>query len=205
MKSDCADTTLLGSFMENHDQPRFASITSDISLAKNAIAFTILADGIPIIYEGQEQHYTGGSVPYDREAIWLSGYSTTATLYTWIASVNQLRNQAIYKDASYVTYKAYPVYSDSSTIVMRKGDTNYQITGVFTNLGANGASYTLTLPSSDTGFTASQSVVEVMSCTSYTTDSNGNLAVSMASGLPRIFYPTAQLEGSGICSNLGLG
>ena len=205
MKSDCADTTLLGSFMENHDQPRFASITSDISLAKNAIAFTILADGIPIIYEGQEQHYTGGGVPYDREAIWLSGYSTTATLYTWIASVNQLRNQAIYKDASYVTYKAYPVYSDSSTIVMRKGDTNYQIIGVFTNLGANGASYTLTLPSSDTGFTASQSVVEVMGCTSYTTDSSGNLAVSMASGLPRIFYPTAQLEGSGICANLGLG
>lgn len=205
MKSDCADTTLLGSFMENHDQPRFASITSDISLAKNAIAFTILADGIPIIYGGQEQHYTGGGVPYDREAIWLSGYSTTATLYTWIASVNQLRNQAIYKDASYVTYKAYPVYSDSSTIVMRKGDTNYQVIGVFTNLGANGASYTLTLPSSDTGFTASQSVVEVMACTSYTTDSSGNLAVSMASGLPRIFYPTAQLEGSGICANLGLG
>lgn len=48
MKSDCADTTLLGSFMENHDNPRFPSYTSDMSLAKNAIAFTILADGIPI-------------------------------------------------------------------------------------------------------------------------------------------------------------
>jgi alpha-amylase len=130
MKSDCGDTTLLGSFMENHDVARFPSLTSDISLAKNAIAFTILADGIPIIYEGQEQHYTGtggGGVPYNREAIWLSGYSTTATLYTWIASLNQIRNQAIYKDGSYVTYKAYPVYSDSSTIVMRKGDTNYQV------------------------------------------------------------------------------
>jgi alpha-amylase len=199
MKSDCADTTLLGSFMENHDQPRFASYTSDMSLAKNAIAFTILADGIPIIYEGQEQHYSGGSMPSDREAIWLSGYSTTATLYTWIAQTNQIRNQAIYKDSSYVTYKAYPVYSDSSTIVMRKGFTNYQIVSVFTNLGANGASYTLTLPSSDTGFTASQSLTEVMACTPHTTDSSGNLAVSMASGLPRIFYPTAQLTGSGVC------
>ena len=188
--------------MENHDVARFPSLTSDISLAKNAIAFTILADGVPIIYEGQEQHYTGtggGGVPYNREAIWLSGYSTTATLYTWIAKLNQIRNQAIYKDGSYVTYKAYPVYSDSSTIVMRKGDTNYQIIGVFTNLGASGASYTLTLPSSDTGFTASQSLYEIGSCTSYTTDSSGNLAVSMASGLPRIFYPTAQLQGSGIC------
>jgi hypothetical protein len=46
--SDCLDTTLLGTFMENHDNPRFPSLTSDLSLAKNAIAFTILADGIPI-------------------------------------------------------------------------------------------------------------------------------------------------------------
>jgi hypothetical protein len=48
MKSDCSDTTLLGAFMENHDNPRFPSLTSDLSLAKNAIAFTILSDGIPI-------------------------------------------------------------------------------------------------------------------------------------------------------------
>jgi alpha-amylase len=48
MKSDCSDTTLLGSFSENHDQPRIPSVTSDMSLDKNAIAFTILADGIPI-------------------------------------------------------------------------------------------------------------------------------------------------------------
>lgn len=202
MKSDCSDTTLLGTFMENHDNPRFPSLTSDISLTKNAIAFTMLSDGIPIIYYGQEQHYSGGAVPNDREALWLSGYSTSATLYTFIASVNQIRNQAIYKDSSYVTYKAYPIYSDSSTIAMRKGDTGYQIIGVFSNLGASGSSYTLTLTSSETGFTASQSLVEVLSCTAYTTDSSGNLAVAMAGGLPRVFYPTAQLTGSGICSSI---
>ena len=92
MKSDCADTTLFGSFSENHDNPRFASYTSDVSQAKNVIAFTILQDGIPIIYVGQEQHYTGGGVPYDREATWLSGYNTEATLYTWTASTKQIRN-----------------------------------------------------------------------------------------------------------------
>ncbi|KAH8820547.1 glycoside hydrolase family 13 protein [Xylogone sp. PMI_703] len=203
MKSTCSDTTLLGSFLENHDNARFPSLTSDLSLAKNAIAFTILADGIPIIYQGQEQHYSGGGVPNDREALWLSGYSTTSPLYTWIASLNQIRNQAIFKDNSYLTYKAWPVYSDGSTIVMRKGNDGAQIIGVFTNLGANGASYTLTLSSSETGFTANQALVEVMSCTSYTTDGNGNLNVAMASGLPRVFYPQAQLSGSGICSGSG--
>lgn len=85
---------------------------------------------------------------------------------------------------------------------MRKGDTGYQIISVFNNQGAGGGSYTLTLSSSATGFTASQALIEVMSCTVYTTDLSGNLAVAMASGLPRVFYPKAQLTGSGICSSL---
>lgn len=49
MKNDCLDTTLLGSFLENHDNPRFPSYTSDYSLDKNAIAFAMLQDGIPIV------------------------------------------------------------------------------------------------------------------------------------------------------------
>ncbi|KAH7413339.1 alpha-amylase [Cadophora sp. MPI-SDFR-AT-0126] len=200
MKSTCSDTTLLGSFMENHDVPRFASVTSDFSLAKNAIAFTILADGIPIIYEGQEQHYTGGDVPYNRDAIWYSGYSTTSPLYTFIASLNQIRNRAIFKDSTYLTYKAYPIYSDSTTIAMRKGFTGYQIIGVFSNLGAGGGAYTLALGSSATGFTAGMQVVEIVGCTVYTVDGSGNLQVGMQGGLPRVFYPLAQLSGSGVCS-----
>jgi alpha-amylase len=168
----------------------------------NLVVGEIFHADIPQVYYGQEQHFSGGAVPNDREALWLSGYPTTSTLYAWISSLNQIRNQAIYKDSGYVLYKAYPVYSDSSTIVMRKGDTGYQIIGVFTNLGVSGPSYTLALSSNETGFTESQSLVEVMSCTSYITDSSGNLAVAMAGGLPRIFYPTAQLTGSGICSEI---
>mgnify|MGYP001577850389 FL=1 len=105
-------------------------------------------------------------------------------------------------DASYLTYKAYPTYSDGSTIVLRKGNTGYQIVSVFSNQGASGSAYTLTMSSTETGFTANEALIEVMSCTAYTTDSSGNLAVSMASGLPRVFYDTAQLTGSGICSSL---
>ena len=48
IKTTCTDTTLLGSFLENHDVRRFASLTNDVSLTKNAIAFTMLQDGIPI-------------------------------------------------------------------------------------------------------------------------------------------------------------
>ncbi|EDN95007.1 hypothetical protein SS1G_10882 [Sclerotinia sclerotiorum 1980 UF-70] len=55
--TQCKDTTLLGTFTENHDQPRFGNYTSDLTLAKNIITYTMLADGIPIIYQGQEQHF----------------------------------------------------------------------------------------------------------------------------------------------------
>jgi alpha-amylase len=187
IKTSCKDSTLLGTFLENHDSPRFPSLTTDMSLCKNAIAFSMLADGIPIIYEGQEQHYSGGDDPYNREAVWLSDYSTTAPLYTFIATVNQIRNQAIYRDDDYLTYMAYPIYSDDSTIAMRKGFDGYQIVGVFTNLGVNSSSFTFSL--GNTGFTSGEVVIEIVQCTKTTTDGSGNIAVSMKEGLPRVCSP----------------
>src|SRR5437762_7365731 len=136
VKSSCTDSTILGSFLENHDNPRFPSLTSDMSLVKNAIAYVIMTDGIPIIYEGQEQHYAGGNDPFNREAIWLSSYSTTSTLYRHIASLNQIRNQALYKQSSYLTYKNVPIYQDSSVLAMRKGNNGYQIVTVLNNQGS---------------------------------------------------------------------
>lgn len=67
--------------------------TDDYALAKNAIAFLFFSDGIPIIYAGEEQHYSGGSDPGNREATWLSGYSTSAELYKFIAKTNKIRTQ----------------------------------------------------------------------------------------------------------------
>ncbi|KAG9089404.1 hypothetical protein FS749_001360 [Ceratobasidium sp. UAMH 11750] len=58
-----------GAFLENHDQPRFQSWTTDLSLTKNAMAYTFVTDGIPILYYGQEQGYTGGNEPASREAL----------------------------------------------------------------------------------------------------------------------------------------
>lgn len=201
MKSEALDTSLLGSFLENHDNPRFPSLTSDLSLAKNAIAFTLLMDGIPIVYEGQEQHYSGSGTPNNREAVWLSGYDTTAALYTWITALNALRSWAVLYNSSYLDYQAWPVYSDSHTIAMRKGSAGSQVVGVYTNVGASGST-TVTLAASNTGFTAGQALMDVMSCTSYTAGTGGALTVTISGGVPRVFYPTAALSGSSICGEL---
>lgn len=45
--SSCNDTAALGSFLENHDMPRFANRNDDMALAKNAMTYILLNDGIP--------------------------------------------------------------------------------------------------------------------------------------------------------------
>ena len=77
----------------------------DIAQAQNLLAFTVLQDGIPVVYYGQEQHFSGGNDPDNREALWTSGYDTTSPLYTLIATSNKLRSHAISNDQEYVTYK----------------------------------------------------------------------------------------------------
>ncbi|KAJ5742037.1 hypothetical protein N7533_011446 [Penicillium manginii] len=199
--SDCSDPTLLGNFIENHDNPRFASYTSDYSQAKNVISFLFLSDGIPIIYAGQEQHYSGGSDPANREATWLSGYSTTAVLYQYIATTNKIRSLAVSSDSSYITSKNAPFYQDSHTIAMKKGSSGSQVITVLSNYGSSGSSYTLSL--SGSGYSSGTVLMEMYTCTSVTVDSSGNIPVPMASGLPRVLMLASVATSSGPCASSG--
>ncbi|KAF7586955.1 hypothetical protein BBP40_007979, partial [Aspergillus hancockii] len=199
VKSTCPDSTLMGTFVENHDNPRFASYTNDKSLAKNVAAFIILSDGLPIIYAGQEQHYAGGNDPANREATWFSGYSTTSEIYKLIASSNAIRSHAIETDPNYLTYKNWPIYQDASTIAMRKGHDGVQVITVLSNQGASGGSYTLSL--GGTGYTAGLKLTEVTTCSTVTVGSDGKVPVPMEKGLPRVLFPTEKLSGSKICGS----
>ena len=156
-------------------------------------------EGIPIIYQGQEQHYAGGETPGNREALWLSGYSTNSELYKWITKLNRIRTWAIAQDPGYLAYRAWPVYSDSHTIAMRKGFGGTQVLGIFTNSGSS-SSPSITLSGLDTGFGPNQAVTDVMSCSSLIADSDGGMTVTLAGGISRVLYPTHALLGSGICS-----
>ncbi|TKA60936.1 Alpha-amylase A type-3 [Cryomyces minteri] len=200
MKSTCKDTTLLGSFTENHDVARFGQLNGDLSAAQNVLALTLLADGIPIVYAGQEQHYQsfgGSGDPYNREATWYSSYSTTAPLYTLTTKLNALRDWAVRADAGYVTYRNSAIYSDTTTVAMRKGNAGKQVVTVLSNKGSAGASYAQTI--GNTGFAANAQVVEVLTCETVTADGSGAVTVPMASGLPRVYYPKVALAGSKIC------
>lgn len=138
----------------------------------------------------------GGATPLNREALWLTGYNTSAELYQYITKVNAIRKQAIATNIDYIDTAAYVVYSDSSTIVMRKGVENRQVIAIFSSNGESGGAYTLDLP---TAFEAGIAVTEILTCTNYTTSTVGSLTVPMDAGLPRIFFPSAHMNGSNMC------
>jgi hypothetical protein len=185
----CHDSSLLGSFSENHDNPRFPSLNEDIAQASNVITYTMVADGIPILYQGQEQHYDargGSNDPYNREALWFSGYNTDSQLYKLVTELNKARKNAIRNDPSFVTTKANVVYTDTTTLAVKKG----KLLTVLSNKGSSGDSYTQAIR---TYYQSGSSVTELLSCTKYTSDENSNINVPMSGGMPRVFYPTADI------------
>lgn len=156
----------------------------------------MLNDGIPIIYQGQEQHLNGGASPACREAVWLTGYDTTFWGYEFVTRVNKIRRQAINTDSEYVTTHAYAIYSDSSAIAMRKGNENRQVVAVFQNNGADSADYSIDLY---TAYESGVDVTEILTCTNQTVDDEGKLTVELKAGLPAIFFPSNRMNGSQIC------
>jgi len=87
------DQTLLGNFIDNHDNPRFLYQNGNVPAFQAAIAFTLSAVGIPIVYYGDEQEFSGGPSPACREVLWTSGYNTQADVYVFIQRIIAFRKQ----------------------------------------------------------------------------------------------------------------
>jgi alpha-amylase len=198
MKAVCKDTTLQGAFTENHDIGRLPSMTRDLAQIKNAIAFGMLMDGIPIIYQGQEQGFNGNDVPANREYLWSSKYNKDTELYKFIRLLNTIRKLAISRDSAHVTTKASSIYSDTHSIVMRKGTSGRQIVSVYTNNGSNWSG-AVTVKGNVAGFGAFQKLYNVVACKPMTTNRNGDVSVPIVNGQPVVLYPTTELRGSGLC------
>jgi alpha-amylase len=91
----------LVTFLDNHDQPRFLSNTSNTDRLKVALGFLYTARGIPCLYYGTEQGFNGGTDPYDREDMFAGGFeqgpslgdnfNMTHPLFLWVAKLNNFR------------------------------------------------------------------------------------------------------------------
>ncbi|KAI0338565.1 glycoside hydrolase family 13 protein [Trametopsis cervina] len=179
-----------GSFLENHDQPRLGSQTQDQSLIMNAMAWPFVSDGIPILYYGQEQGYTGGADPANREALWLSGYGTDKPLVQHVEALTTARQTAAKANSNFLSTKVQFLTASPSSLVISKPP----LVALLTNQGSQS---TPTWSVSNAGFTANEEVWDVLTCTKYTTDSNGALSVTGSGGKPQILLPTSALSAAG--------
>lgn len=199
LKTTCKDTTLMAPFLENHDQPRFPSYTSDLSLIRNAMLMTLMSDGPPTIYEGQEWALTSNNDPSNREAIWLQNgaYSGLGVLHGHIALVNSVRNWLIAVGSNgWTTYKSEVVWYDNNSMALRKGSDGSQSLTIVTNQGGSGAKQTISV---DAGWGGGEAVYEVLACGDGTTQNDGTFFATIQGGVGQIWVQKSILGGSGIC------
>ena len=82
----------MATFTENHDNPRFLNRCNDRNHLRNAIAFALVWEGIPVFYYGQEQYYAGGADPNNREPLW-DNYNTDSEVYKMLKKIHDMRKK----------------------------------------------------------------------------------------------------------------
>lgn len=88
------DPSAMGTFIDNHDNQRWLHQKNDVSLLKNALTYVLLARGVPIVYYGTEQGFSGGDDPANREDLWRSNFNTQSDLYQFIAKLSGVKSSA---------------------------------------------------------------------------------------------------------------
>jgi glycosidase len=82
---------LLVNFLDNHDVMRFLFDKPSLPALYNALTYLFAEDGIPCIYYGTEQEFSGGNDPYNRERLWDTGFRTDGATFQFIRKLTQIR------------------------------------------------------------------------------------------------------------------
>jgi hypothetical protein len=101
------------------------------------------------------------------------------------------------RSTRYVSNHSTELFLDPATMATRKGPDGVQIVAVFSNQGEQGGEYELSV--GPNAFETGTEVIEVFDCTKSNANEAGNVTALMGAGLPKVFFPTAQMEGSGLC------
>ncbi|KFY02051.1 hypothetical protein O988_02376 [Pseudogymnoascus sp. VKM F-3808] len=179
-----SDVNALTNFLDNHDQPRIASQAGDDEVKdKNAVTFLMFTSGIPMVYYGFEQRFTGAADPDNRETLWTSGYDTTTTLYQYIAQLHEIRGIAsnVTDKATYFSSNVTVLGTSSEYMALERGP----VVVVVSNVGAAGASDGFSVTGSQ--FSSGDTVVDLLDCTTATVDESGVFTSQSNNGEARIW------------------
>ena len=160
----------MATFVENHDNPRFLNKCNDKSKFTNAIIFSLLWEGVPVVYYGGEQYYSGGADPKNREPLW-DNYNTKSVLYGLIKATNDLR-----KKVKIWNYSITQRYADDNFYAFTRGN----VLACFTNVKSS----TKTLDYH--GFKNGDKLCNVLYNGDCVTVTNGKITVNMGD-YPKVY------------------
>ncbi|EMD38673.1 glycoside hydrolase family 13 protein [Gelatoporia subvermispora B] len=186
------DTGLLGNFLEDQDVPRWGNLSVDVQSLYNAMIFTFMSDGIPIVYYGQEQGFHGASDPWNREPLWTSGYANS-TAYQLVTTLNQFRNFLVNGTSGWLNSSMEVLTTTNIGIGIMKGD----VVTILTNIGSPPQNSSVAVY---TPWSRNTALTNILTCQQWQVGSNGTIEMQYTKGgEPAIFAPNTLLPGSGLC------
>eukprot|EP00048_Salpingoeca_helianthica_P017382 m.236946 g.236946 ORF g.236946 m.236946 type:complete len:530 (+) comp20855_c0_seq1:50-1639(+) len=183
-KTGFRDRSVLGLFLDNHDNPRFLNLKNDYTQLKNGLAYVLLAEGIPIVYYGTEQGFAGGNDPANREDLWRSSYNRNHQLYQYISLVLKFRAGL---PAAYFAAEQIERYVDDQFFAF----TRDQVFVATTNIGCCGS---ITRHITYHPYHEGTVLVNIFDSRDRLTVHSGAFDVVMTQGAPKIYYPQSSLD-----------
>lgn len=166
----------LGNFIDNHDHPRFLNNNNGkVNQYKNALIYVLYSAGIPIVYYGTEQLFSGGNDPNCREALWPSQWNQNTDMYNFL-------NKAISNRKKFQVWN-YPQvqrYSTTNFYAFTRGPTFVALTN-----SNNPVSETITYDS----YTDGTKLCNIFDSSDCVVVQNKKFTVTISDGLPKVYYP----------------
>jgi glycosidase len=194
----------LVNFIDNHDVPRFLFASNgDVNALRNALTLVYTEDGIPCVFYGTEQEFSGGNDPGNREVLWTSGMATEGDTFAHIARLGRIRSAyvALRRGDANVVWSTpdHAQEEDAGIFAFERsgGDAGtgpYALVVLNTNdfqassTSKNGAAMQTTAPPSST-------LVDVLdpNQATYPVDASGHVHVSVPAQSAMILVPQAQV------------
>lgn len=199
-----APSKALVNFIDNHDVPRFLFASQgDTAALHNALTLLYTEDGIPNLYYGTEQDFTGGNDPANREVLWTTGFPTDGATFTHIAKLARLRKGyvALRRGDTKVLWSTSDVAMEDDAGIFAferaggdAGSSAYAL--VVMNTSGQKASMTQHgTQTMTTSLAAGATLVDVLAPqrATYTVGAGGSLSVTVPAQSTMLLVPTAQV------------
>ena len=189
-------------FMDNHDVSRFLfDSLGDKDALRNAFVLLMTEEGIPCLYYGTEQDFSGGNDPSNREVLWNTGFPTNGDTFAQFSKLARLRAKypALRRGDQTVTYSTSHVgdEGDAGILAFERtgGDAGTEYALVVINTNARHPSTTAdTVPLKSTlpGATLVDLLDPMLS--TYTVPASGELRLVVPAQRSMILVPQDQLK-----------